>query len=106
MDKSPNSYKAIPGFSSVPEDEMMRYMTKLGPEALRASVSGIVELDSYWIGVHDRLPVLSKLALRYKDAVSNSADAERCNSIYKLVLSNRMPSSTSSDLRTLPVLQS
>lgn len=104
MDDSPNSYKAIPGFSSVPEDEMTRYMTKLGPEALRASVSGIVDLDTFWVGLQDRLPVLSKLALRYKDAVSNSADAERCNSIYKLILSNRRRSSTSSNLRALVFL--
>ncbi|MCJ8739905.1 hypothetical protein PDJAM_G00052810 [Pangasius djambal] len=37
MDDSPNSYKTIPGFSSVPEDEMKSYITNLGPAALRAS---------------------------------------------------------------------
>lgn len=48
--------------------------------------------------------MLSKLALRYKDAVSNSADAERCNSIYKLVLSNRRRSTSNSHLRALVFL--
>ncbi|KAJ4946268.1 hypothetical protein JOQ06_023936 [Pogonophryne albipinna] len=76
----------------------------LGPAALRAALSGVVDLDVFWVGVQERLPVLSSLAHRYKDAVSNSADAERSNSIYKLVLSSRRRSTTNQNLKALVFL--
>jgi len=48
--------------------------------------------------------VLSSLAKGYKDAVSNSADAERSNSIYKLLLPNRRRSTTKQNLKALVFL--
>ncbi|TDH05603.1 hypothetical protein EPR50_G00124200 [Perca flavescens] len=84
-ESSPNdsvaSYKAIPGFTEVQSDEFDSYFKTLGPAAFRAAPSGVVDLDVFWDGLQERLPVLSSLAKRYKDAVSNSADAERSNSI-------------------------
>nr|XP_033947658.1 uncharacterized protein LOC117452938 [Pseudochaenichthys georgianus] len=104
LDDSVESYKAIPGFTDVPRHEFDSYFTALGPAALRAALSGVVDLDVFWDGVQERLPVLSSLAHRYKDAVSNSADAERSNSIYKLVLSSRRRSTTNQNLKALVFL--
>ena len=72
LDDSVESYKAIPGFTHVPRHEFDSYFTALGPAALRAALSGVVDLDVFWDGVQETLPVLSSLAHRYKDAVSNS----------------------------------
>lgn len=104
LDDSVASYKAIPGFTEVPGDEFDSYFKTVGPAALRAATSGVVDLDVFWDGLQERLPVLSSLAKRYKDAVSNSADAERSNSIYKLVLSNRRRSTTNQNLKALVFL--
>lgn len=57
MDDSPNRYKAIPGFSSALEDEMNSYITNLDPAVLQASVTGIVDLDTFWVGLQHMLPV-------------------------------------------------
>ena len=75
-----------------------------GPAVLRAAPSGVVDLDVFWDGVQERLPGLSSLAKRYKDAVSNSAGAGRTNSIYKLVLSNQRRSTTNQNLKALVFL--
>jgi hypothetical protein len=63
----------------------------------------VVDLDVFWDGVQERLPGLSSLAKRYKDAASNSADSES-NSIYKLVLSNQRRSTTNQNLKALVFL--
>ena len=75
------------GICAVPNDEFDTYFYHLGPAALRASVCGVVDLDVFWDGLQERLPVLSVSAKRYKDVIINSADVNRSNSIYKLVLS-------------------
>lgn len=77
--------KSIPGFTEVPSDEFDSYFKTLGPATLRASPSGMVDLDVFWDDLQERLPMLSSLAKRDKDAISNSADAERSNSLYKLI---------------------
>ncbi|KAL1277093.1 hypothetical protein QQF64_023766 [Cirrhinus molitorella] len=109
LDDSVASYKTIPGFTEVPEliqfiCQMLTVHKTLGPAALRAAPSGVVDLDMFWDGLQERLPVLSSLAKRYKDAVSNSADAECSNSIYKLVLSNRRRLTTNQNLKALVFL--
>lgn len=104
MDDSVSSYKYIPGFCAVPKDELDAYFIHLGPAALRASACGVVDLDVFWDGLQERLPVLSALAKRYKDVIVNSADAERSNSIYKLVLSSRRRSVTNKNLKALVFL--
>ena len=98
------SYKSIPGFSAVPKDELDAYFIHLGPATLRASASGVVDLDVFWDGLQERLPHLSVLAKRYKSVIVNSADAERSNSIYKLVLSSRRRSVTNDNLKALVFL--
>ena len=104
LDDSVASYKAIPGFTEVQSDEFDSYFKTLGPAALRAARSGVVDLDVFWDGLQERLPLLTSLAKRYKDAVLNSADIERSNSIYKLVLSNRRKSTTNQNLKALVFL--
>ncbi|KAK7881121.1 hypothetical protein WMY93_029530 [Mugilogobius chulae] len=104
MSNTVSSYTSIPGFSTVPEEEMNLYFTHLGPAALKASACGVVNLDVFWDGLQERLPVLSSLAKRYKDAVINSADAERSNSIYKLVLCSRRRSTTNDHLKAFVFL--
>lgn len=104
MNDSVSSYKHIPGFSAVSKDEIDAYFTHLGPAALRASACGVVDLDVFWDGLQERLPVLSILAKRYKDVIISSADAERSNSIYKLVLTSRRRSITNNNLKALVFL--
>lgn len=79
-------------------------LINLGPAALRASACGVVDLDVFWDGLQERLPILSVLAKRYKDVIVNSADAERSNSICKLVLSSRRRSVSNNNLKALVFL--
>ncbi|RXN13033.1 CGG triplet repeat-binding 1 [Labeo rohita] len=104
MENSVSGYTHIPGFSAVPNDEFDAYFQRLGPAALKASACGVVDLDVFWDGLLERRPVLSALAKRYKDVIVNSADAERSNSLYKLVLSSRRRSITNSNLKALVFL--
>lgn len=104
MNDSVYSYKYIPGFSAVPKDELDAYFIHLGPAAVRASTSGVVDLDVFWDGLQERLPVLSVLAKRSKDVIIKSADAERSNNIYKLALSSRRRSITNNNLKPLVFL--
>lgn len=39
MDSTVSSYKHIPGFSAVPQNELDAYLNHLGPSALKASQS-------------------------------------------------------------------
>lgn len=89
VDSAVSSYKHIPSFSAVPQDELDTYLNHLGPSPLKAPVCGVVHLDVFQNGLQERLPVLCYLAKRYKDVIVNSADAERSNSVYELVLSSR-----------------
>lgn len=104
MSDSVSSYESIPGFSDVPKDELDAYFIRLGPAAVHAASCGVVDLDVFWDGLQERLPILSRLAIRYKSVIVNSADAERSNSIYKLVLSSRRRSITNDNLKALVFL--
>lgn len=104
LSASVSSYEAIPGFKDVPQDELDTYFIRLGPAAVHAAACGLVDLDLFWDGLQDRLPILSGLATRYKSVIVSSADAERSNSIYKLVLSNRRRSVTNDNLKALVFL--
>lgn len=99
VDQSFSSYKAIPGVTNMPSEEFESYLKTFGPAALKVAPYGAVDLDVFWDGLHERLLVLSCLAKRYVDAVSNSAGAECSNSIYKLVLSKRRSSTTNQNLK-------
>lgn len=94
MNDSASIYKDIPGFGDVSNDEFDACFNHLGPAALRASVCGVVDLDVFWDGLQER----------YKDIIVNSADAERSNSIYKLVFSKRKRSITNNNLKALVFL--
>ncbi len=94
-------YTAIPGMQDVPDQEFRAYVEIHGPAAVAASVSGLVDLDLFWIGIQDILPNLSRIAIIYKDVVTSTADAERSNSLYKLVLNARRRSLSEKSLRAL-----
>lgn len=71
MDSTVSSYKRIPGFSAVPQDELDAYLHHLGSSALKASVCGVVDLDVFQNRLQERLPVLCSLAKRYKHVIVN-----------------------------------
>lgn len=89
----------IPNFASVPEREYDLYVNMLANAAVRTT--GSVDIDLFWRSVQDRVPKLSELAMTYKDAVTNSADAERSNSIYNLVLSHRRRALSEKSIKAL-----
>lgn len=62
------------------------------------SSSGI---DLFWNSMGDKLPNLAVLALKYKDAICNSTDAERSNSLYNLVVSERRRSLNEKTIKSL-----
>lgn len=52
MNDDVSSYMYIPSFSAVPKEELNAYFIRLGPAAVRASVSGLVDLDVFWDGLN------------------------------------------------------
>ena len=106
MSRNASDYVNIPGFSEVPSIEVRQYFEKFAPEAIAAAItseSGISP-DEFWKSVSTNLPQLSALAMRYKDAVTNSADAERSFSMYNLVFSPRRRSLSTENLVVLVFL--
>ena len=82
MSPSVEEYPAIPGFSAVPAEEMRKYCTVPAPEVMFADANDDVPLGTFWRSVADQVPTLARLALRFINAVTNSADAERSFSLY------------------------
>lgn len=95
---------SIPGFKEIPKKEIHLYFTKFGPAAVKASDSGVIDTDLFWDSMQVPLSQLSRLAKRYKECVTNSADVERSNSIYKLVLSSRRRSLSEPNIKALVFL--
>lgn len=98
-------YTALPGIGNVTADEWSLYFDVLAPEAVRSSVCGIIDTDTFWVGQMERLPMLAKIAIAYKDAVTNSAQVERSNSIYNVILGARRRSLSEQSIRCLLFLQ-
>lgn len=63
--------------SEVSDQELRLYFEHVGPEAVQASVSGMIDTDLFWLGRADCILVLSQLVAVYKDCVTSFADAER-----------------------------
>ena len=101
MSRQLEDYSAIPGMMNVTSAEFERYYDTIGPEAVQSSVCGVVDLDLFWNGLCDRLPKLSAVACAYKDVVTSSADVERSNSIYKIILGARRRSLSEKNLKAL-----
>ena len=96
---------SIPSFAeNVPPTELQTYVETLGPQALQASISGLVDCDAFWFSVADKVSTLAKLAATYKDVVTSSANAEQCNSIYKIVLGARRRSLKEDNIKALVFL--
>ena len=74
--KEQSEYSSIPGFESIPAVEYNGYINKYAPEAV-AVAGGIwneCNIDLFWNSMSDKP---SAIAIKYKDTVCNSADAER-----------------------------
>lgn len=99
MSKGIADYAAIPQFAeNVSPEEMELYFT-IAAEAVQARAPGIVEAHQFWMENADRLPSLAPLAIVFTSVLISAADVERCNSIYKLILSPRRRSLTEKSLR-------
>jgi len=96
------NYLAIPGFSEVPAEEFKKYTDYIVPEAVQGSIP--VNIDLFWQSTVDSLPTLSKLAIRYKNAVTNSADAEQSFSLYNLIVQGRRRSLSPKNIKSLVFL--
>ena len=86
MSKEQFEYTAIPGINNIPPVERTLNMEVLAHEAIRALVSGLDNTDIFWAGLSERMPTLVKLE-NYKNAVTNSAQVERSDSICNIILS-------------------
>ena len=99
-----DEYLVIPGFDDVPKGEFDLYVEKLAPEAVQVA-GGLWATDKsvelFWNSMGERLPKLSLIARTYINAVCNSADAERSNSLYNLILDNRRRSLTEDSIKSL-----
>ncbi len=99
-----NDYPDIPDFDTVPRNEFILYREVLVSEvqeSLRGTGQTKMDIDSFWISNRDRIPTMAALAFKYKDAVTNSADAERSNSLYNNVLTDKRRSLSVQKLREL-----
>lgn len=109
LDLMPNDkdhYSAIPGFNSVPCEELDLYFKILGPQVVGANPCiTFSNIRNFWNGLQDRVPVLASLAMKYILCPTNSADVERCNSIYKLIHSGRRRSLSEESLKCLVFLK-
>jgi hAT family C-terminal dimerisation region len=99
-----DDYKIIPGFESIPRHEFGLYVDRLTPDAV-AVAGGLWSTDRdaeiVWQSMRERLPCMARLALTYINAVCNSADAERSNSLYNLILDNRRRSLSEESIKAL-----
>ena len=99
LSKEPARYYAIPMLRDVPQQEFDLYMNTLGPQYV-AEIKD-VNIIQFWKGIEHRIPCLAKAAMATVCSVLNSADAERSNSIYNLVLKSRRRSLLPNTIRQL-----
>ena len=83
---------------------MQEYRTILALAAIVASPGEPIDMTTFRKSMKDNVPNLAQLALRYCNAVMNSADAERSFSLYNLVLSDRRKPLTEKTLKVLAFL--
>ena len=82
-----SSYNNIPGFCErVSEEEWIKYVTIIGPEAVLTSVNGNLDLKQFWRSRANELPCLYKLASIYCIGTLGSYDVERAFSAYESIL--------------------
>ena len=92
----------VPGWSNVPQSEIDRYASNLGPAAVKkAGLSSSMDCLLFWNSCASELPAMSRLALRYILGTVNCADAERSFSLYNLVHSDRRRSLGKKSLKQL-----
>lgn len=53
MSDSVSTYKSIPGFSAVPQDELDSYFIRLSPAALKSSACGVIDFGVFWDGLQE-----------------------------------------------------
>ena len=91
----------VPELSTVPQNEIRRYTTQLGPDALRHAPTTHLDLELFWQSCCTEVPALARVAKRYIFSTINSADCERSFSLYNLLLSHRRRSLSEQSLRSL-----
>ena len=98
-------FSHIPHFDMVPEDEFQKYVTNLAPAAVAPGFDGNYDaIQQFWNSMGDRLPNMASIALRYLNAISNSADAERSFSLYNMIVTNRRRSMSQKSIKALVLL--
>ncbi|MGH0156835.1 UNVERIFIED_CONTAM: hypothetical protein FKN15_047733 [Acipenser sinensis] len=98
-------YASIPGFSAIPEEEFALYTGKVALDAIQhAEQSGGTDIAMFWSATSDQLLNIKTLAFIYIHSVINTIDAERSNSLYNLVLSDRKHSLSEDKLKELVFL--
>uniref|UniRef100_H3A950 DUF659 domain-containing protein n=1 Tax=Latimeria chalumnae TaxID=7897 RepID=H3A950_LATCH len=80
------AYSNILNFSTIPDtdSEFMSYVTIYGPDAVKNSACNLL-----WSSMVDKMPKFSQVAKSLMYNLSNSANVERLNSMYKMILSSR-----------------
>ena len=95
-------FSHIPPFDMVPEDEFQKYVTNLAPAAVAPGFDGNHDaIQLFWNSMGDRLPNMASIVLRYLNAISNSADAERSFSLYNMIVTNRRRSLSQKSIKAL-----
>ena len=96
--------KYIPEFINIPDSEYLAYTSKLATEA--EAVNGCVPLDvQLFIKSNcEKLPIMAKTAETYMYCVTNSPEAERSFSLYKLIFSCRRRSLDEETIKKLVFL--
>uniref|UniRef100_H3AMW5 DUF659 domain-containing protein n=1 Tax=Latimeria chalumnae TaxID=7897 RepID=H3AMW5_LATCH len=80
-----SAYSNIPNFNTVPDSEFMSYVTIYGPDAVKNSARGVVDVDLFWSSMVAKMPKFSRIAKSLMYTLSNSANVERLNSMYKMI---------------------
>jgi hypothetical protein len=97
-------YRAVPGLSDVPPSEFDRYVNTLAPAAVSVA-GGLWSIDNnvefFWNSMSEKLPCMTCIARTYVNVVCNSADAERSNSLYNLIVDNRRRSLSEDSIKYL-----
>ena len=95
---------SIPGFDEVSRSEWDLYVNRLGPEAVKGSTDGHLDLFLFWKSNARDLPELYKLASCYCTATTGSYEVERAFSAYDDILDDKRRSLNQSTIKAFHFL--
>lgn len=104
VDHSFDANDSIPGFDEVSRNEWNLHVNRLGPEAVKGSTDGHLDLVLFWKSNASDLPELYKLALCYCTATTGSYDVERAFSAYDDILDDKRRSLNQSTIKAFHFL--